>query len=186
MARGKSVLTTGEVARICKVAPRTVSKWFDSGQLTGYRIPGGKDRRIPIDQLVRFMHAHGIPLTGLDTGICRVLVLDRSPSATAHWQNILPDRATHEVTVVPTAFEAGMRIFVAKPHVLIVGEGFADLQTSQFADAVHAYPDLAAVKLACVRGADSAKAAQAPGFDLVILAGAAPDEVRAQIDRICT
>ena len=35
MARPKDVLTTGEVAQICSVAPRTVSKWFDSGQLKG-------------------------------------------------------------------------------------------------------------------------------------------------------
>src|SRR5688572_17759958 len=39
----KDVLTTGEVAKICNVAPRTVSKWFDSGALRGYRIPGSKD-----------------------------------------------------------------------------------------------------------------------------------------------
>jgi excisionase family DNA binding protein len=41
------VFTTGQVAKICKVAPRTVSKWFDSGRLKGYRIPGSQDRRIP-------------------------------------------------------------------------------------------------------------------------------------------
>ena len=63
MATGKSVLTTGEVAKICKVAPRTVSKWFDSGKLRGYRIPGSKDRRIPMEHLIRFMRAHGIPPT---------------------------------------------------------------------------------------------------------------------------
>ena len=44
----KDVLTTGEVAKICNVAPRTVSKWFDSGALHGYRIPGSKDRRIQL------------------------------------------------------------------------------------------------------------------------------------------
>ena len=49
----KDVLTTGEVAKICNVAPRTVSKWFDTGALTGYRIPGSKDRRIPLTQLIR-------------------------------------------------------------------------------------------------------------------------------------
>ena len=44
----KKVFTTGQVAKICKVAPRTVSKWFDSGRLPGaYRIPGSQDRRIP-------------------------------------------------------------------------------------------------------------------------------------------
>ena len=49
--KGKDVLTTGEVAKICNVAPRTVSKWFDSGALTGYRIPGSKDRRIPLNDV---------------------------------------------------------------------------------------------------------------------------------------
>jgi len=29
----KTIFTTGQVAKICKVAPRTVSKWFDSGRL---------------------------------------------------------------------------------------------------------------------------------------------------------
>ena len=51
MAKGKNVLTTGDVAKICNVAPRTVSKWFDSGQLKGYRIPGSKDRRIPLQRV---------------------------------------------------------------------------------------------------------------------------------------
>ena len=55
MVPDKEVLTTGEVARICNVASRTVSKWFDQGRLRGYRIPGSKDRRIPRSELVRFM-----------------------------------------------------------------------------------------------------------------------------------
>ena len=54
----KKVFTTGQVAKICKVAPRTVSKWFDSGRLRGYRIPGSLDRRIPREQLVRFLKAN--------------------------------------------------------------------------------------------------------------------------------
>ena len=57
----KDVLTTGEVAKICNVAARTVSKWFDSGQIEGYRIPGSKDRRIPVQSLMTFMQEHGIP-----------------------------------------------------------------------------------------------------------------------------
>src|SRR4051794_14810730 len=31
------IFTTGQVARICKVSPRTVNKWFDAGRLRGYR-----------------------------------------------------------------------------------------------------------------------------------------------------
>ena len=72
----KDVLTTGEVAKICNVAPRTVSKWFDSGSLKGYRIPGSKDRRIPASQLVKFMKAHGIPFDGVLSGRTRVMIVD--------------------------------------------------------------------------------------------------------------
>jgi len=62
MAKGKDVLTTGEVARVCRVACRTVQKWFDTGLLKGYRLPGSGDRRIPADELERFMKKHNIPL----------------------------------------------------------------------------------------------------------------------------
>ena len=59
------VFTTGRVARICKVAPRTVSKWFDSGRLKGYRIPGSQDRRIPREFLIKFLKEHDMPLGDL-------------------------------------------------------------------------------------------------------------------------
>ena len=60
------VFTTGQAARICNVAPRTVSKWFDSKRLKGYRIPGSQDRRIPKYYLIRFLKDHGMPLGNLD------------------------------------------------------------------------------------------------------------------------
>jgi excisionase family DNA binding protein len=62
----RKVFTTGEVAEICKVAPRTVSKWFDSGRLKGYRIPGSMDRRIPREHLIAFLDEHGIPKDALE------------------------------------------------------------------------------------------------------------------------
>ena len=62
MAKGKSVLSTGEVARICHVSPRTVQKWFDTKLINGYLIPGSRDRRIPREELVRFMQDNNIPI----------------------------------------------------------------------------------------------------------------------------
>jgi two-component system, OmpR family, response regulator RpaA len=63
MAKGKNVFTTGEVAKICNVASRTVTKWFDSGLIKGYRIPGSRDRRIPITELRKFMKEYGMPMS---------------------------------------------------------------------------------------------------------------------------
>lgn len=53
-------LTTGDVARICGVAPRTATKWCDSGVLKSYRLPStgpslSGDRRITSNDLLRFV-----------------------------------------------------------------------------------------------------------------------------------
>jgi excisionase family DNA binding protein len=58
------ILTTGEVAKLVRVSPRTVSKWCDGGLLGHYRIPGGLDRRIPRESLLDFLHKNGMPSGG--------------------------------------------------------------------------------------------------------------------------
>ncbi len=127
MRAQKSVLTTGEVAKICNVASRTVSKWFDCGHLRGYRIPGSKDRRIPLEDLVRFMRAHGIPLNGLETGSRRVLVLDADPTLRDAIRTALTDRDGYEVTTVGSALEAGAAVQELKPHVIIADVTLPDV-----------------------------------------------------------
>jgi excisionase family DNA binding protein len=132
MPFGKDVLTTGEVAKVCNVAPRTVSKWFDSGQLKGYRIPGSKDRRIPINQLVRFMKEHSIPLNGLNTGQTRLLIVDDDAEVTRTLSKVLIEQANYEVEIASTAFEAGLTCEKFKPHVLLL-----DLHIGENNDARH-------------------------------------------------
>ena len=48
----KTVFTTGEAAKICKVSQQTIIRCFDSGQLKGFRVAGSRFRRIPRDVLV--------------------------------------------------------------------------------------------------------------------------------------
>lgn len=76
---GRDVYTTGQIARMLSVAPRTVSKWFDAGLLRGHRIPGssyrvpgsGGDRRIRRDDLLEFLHRHGMHVPPeLNAGAC--------------------------------------------------------------------------------------------------------------------
>jgi len=116
----KDVLTTGEVAKICNVAPRTVSKWFDSGSLRGYRIPGSKDRRIPLSELIKFMRAHGIPMDGMTSGRTRVLIVDDETEVTSVLSKVLSEQTNYEVKVSASAFEAGMECERFKPHVVLL------------------------------------------------------------------
>lgn len=120
MPTDKDVLTTGEVAKICNVAPRTVSKWFDSGSLKGYRIPGSKDRRIPVRELLRFMRAHGIPTDGLDTGQTRVLIADDDAEVVEVLRRVLSEQTNYAVSVASNGFEAGLACEKIRPHVVLL------------------------------------------------------------------
>ncbi|MEO0632251.1 MAG: response regulator [Planctomycetota bacterium] len=131
----KDVLTTGEVAKICNVAPRTVSKWFDSGQLKGYRIPGSKDRRIPVPELVKFMKAHGIPLDGITGGRTRVLIVDDETEVVGTLKDVLTERTNYDVRVATSGFEAGIECERFRPHVLLLDMHLGDGASSSSGDA---------------------------------------------------
>ncbi|MBN2588880.1 MAG: helix-turn-helix domain-containing protein [Sedimentisphaerales bacterium] len=120
MAKGKNVLTTGDVAKICHVAPRTVSKWFDNGQLKGYRIPGSKDRRIPVSELLRFMKVHNMPTAGIAVGKLRVLIADSNDTSSMALAESLKNKADYDVQTVRSNFETGAVIEKFAPHVLLI------------------------------------------------------------------
>jgi len=180
----KTVLTTGEVAKICSVAPRTVSKWFDSGQLRGYRIPGSKDRRIPLEHLVRFMRAHDIPLDGLETGRRRLLILDADRDLCAALHKTLGATGDCDVEIAESAFEGGAAAREFKPHVLLVDVTLPDVNPRSLSRFCRSVPDLQSTFLIGMASAMTDGAGQAllqDGFDGFL---SKPFEVRALIDLI--
>ncbi len=72
----KTVFTTGEAAKICKVSQQTIIRCFDNGQLKGFRVPGSRFRRIPREMLYKFMKDNGIPTDALESGKRKVLLVD--------------------------------------------------------------------------------------------------------------
>ena len=148
----KDVLTTGEVAKICNVAPRTVSKWFDSGALHGYRIPGSKDRRIPLNQLIRFMKQHGMPLNGLMTGCTRVLIVDDEQDIVEVLEKILEDEAKYEVEVARGGFAAGITAEKFRPHVMLLDMHLKDVDAPEVCKQVKKNPDLQLTKVIAMSG----------------------------------
>lgn len=147
MDRNRDVLTTGQVARICRVAPRTVSKWFDTGQLRGYRIPGSKDRRIPKAQLIRFMKAHGIPLEGLQGGARRILIVDADSDLTALLLKTLTETLHYDVRVASSAFEAGAITTEFHPDVLLLDIDVVGIEGRLLSRFFAAHPELSGVQM---------------------------------------
>jgi excisionase family DNA binding protein len=180
MAKGKNVLTTGDVAKICNVAPRTVSKWFDSGQLKGYRIPGSKDRRIPVSELMRFMKVHNMPTTGLTVGKIRVLIADSDHEAAGDLAQALQADADYEVRCVQCNFETGILAQKFAPHVLLINLLAEDIDANEICRHIRANDDLQATKLVALANQLSESEATAllqKGFDAYVSDPADSNEI---------
>ncbi|MBY0515107.1 MAG: hypothetical protein K2P78_14535 [Gemmataceae bacterium] len=57
---GRDILTSGQIAKVCGVAPRTVTKWIDAGRVRGHRLPGSGDRRVYAADLLAFLREAGM------------------------------------------------------------------------------------------------------------------------------
>jgi len=69
---GKEILTTGDVAGICKCSHDTVKRWLEGEQLRGHRLtPHGQWRVLPED-LLEFMERQGLPLDDEAKAILRL------------------------------------------------------------------------------------------------------------------
>ncbi len=147
MAKGKNVLTTGDVARICNVAPRTVSKWFDSGQLKGYRIPGSKDRRIPVNELIRFMKLNNMPVPSLPVGRMRVMIVDSNDDSASALADTLKAKSDYEVKVVKSNFETGAVVQKFTPHVLLINLLAKEIDAEEICRTIRADEELQTIKI---------------------------------------
>ena len=117
----KKVFTTGQVAKICKVAPRTVSKWFDSGRLRGYRIPGSQDRRIPREQLIKFLKEHGMPLGELEEEEWhKSVIIGAQKLFIERLREILPEDEDYKYEIAQSGFEAGIMAESFHPDTIVI------------------------------------------------------------------
>lgn len=106
-----TAFTTGQIANICKVSARTVSKWFDSGMLRGYRNFGSQDRRIPREHLIEFLKEHGMPLGELEEErLHKILTVGADQLFIDRLQKILPKENDFKHGIAHSGFEAGMQV----------------------------------------------------------------------------
>lgn len=167
----KDVLTTGEVAKLCNVAPRTVTKWFDSGQLKGYRIPGSRDRRIPTSELIRFMKAHNMPTDALEKGQMKVLIIDSCPEKSRQFADTLQIKGSFEAICAHNSFDAGLLAEKFKPQVILVNLISNAVNPQQLCTYVRQHQDLQYTKIIAVASGlneNETAALKKKGFDAVL------------------
>lgn len=143
----KTIFTTGEVAKICKVAPRTVSSWFDSGKLRGFYVPGSKFRRIPRTNLIQFLKKHGMPLGELaDENRGKLLLIGMDRDAEDVASRFLPE--DYHVEIAGSIFDADHVTRSHQPDCAVIdfALGYTDA-TALAKDLKGMYPNVALISL---------------------------------------
>lgn len=118
----KTVFTTGQVAKLCRVAARTVSKWTDGGRLPCYRIPPGKDRRITREALIRFLKENNMPMAAdLEDEAChKILLVACDALLASRLEETLPTDSNFLYQLACNGFEAGVLAHEFYPDTIII------------------------------------------------------------------
>lgn len=123
----KDVLTTGQVAKICHVTIRTVIKWFESGRLEGYKIPDSKDRRIPRENLRRFLLEYGVPHdTALFSSRAQMLIADDEHDIVDGLKRHFGSIGSIDVHTASNGYQAGYLSARLKPDLLLIDYNLGD------------------------------------------------------------
>jgi excisionase family DNA binding protein len=182
----KTVFTTGEAAKICKVSQQTIIRCFDSGQLKGFRVPGSRFRRIPRDLLYNFMRDNGIPTDALESGKRKILVVDDDVELVELITEVLERDGRFEVKSVNNGFDAGMMVKDYQPDLIVLDVMLPDINGKEVCQRVRSDKSMDSVKIICISGMvedDKVHELKAAGANDFMRK---PFEVDRLVDRICT
>ena len=148
----KTVFTTGEAAKICKVSQQTIIRCFDSGQLKGFRVPGSRFRRIPREQLFMFMRDNGIPTDALESGKRKILIVDDDEELVELISDVLERDGRFEVRTVNNGFDAGMMVKEYRPDLIVLDVMLPDINGREVCQRVRSDHAMDDVRIICISG----------------------------------
>ena len=148
----KTVFTTGEAAKVCKVSQQTIIRCFDSGQLKGFRVPGSRFRRIPRDQLFSFMKENGIPTDALDSGKRKVLIVDDDEELVELLVDVFERDGRFDIRTANNGFDAGMLVKDFRPDVVVLDVMLPDINGREVCQRVRSDSSLDDVQIICISG----------------------------------
>ena len=148
----KQIFTTGEAAEICKISQQTIIRCFDSGRVHGFRVPGSKFRRIPREELIRFMRENGIPTDALEGARKRILVVDDDEQILELFVDVFNRDGRYDVRTAATGYEAGIATEQFKPDLILLDYMLPDINGNVVCQTIRSNPTFRNTRIIFVSG----------------------------------
>lgn len=152
MDKMKNLFTTGEAATICNVSQQTIIRCFDSGKLHGFRIPGSRFRRIPRESLVKFMKDNKMPLTNLESGKKKILLVDDDAEIVELMVDVLVRDGRFDVKTASSGYDGGIMTQQFRPDLIILDYMLPDVNGNVVCQTIKRNPEFANTKIIIVSG----------------------------------
>lgn len=157
------MLTTGEIAQYCKVNFRTVIRWIKRGHLKAYQLPGRGDNRVEVEDFLRFLKQHNMPVPGeFQRPVPRALIVDDDQGTARAIQRVL-HRAGFETQMAFDGFSAGALMESFAPDVMTLDLRMPGLGGLEVLGFVRSHPRLQGTKIVVVSGLPRARLDEALG-----------------------
>ncbi len=148
----KDLFTTGEAAEICRISQQTIIRCFDAGRLEGFRVPGSRFRRIPRQNLIKFMKDNDIPLDSIESGKRKVLVVDDDAEIVELIVEVLERDGRFEVKTASSGYEAGIATQRFRPELILLDYMLPDVNGNVVCQTIRRNPEFENIKIVIVSG----------------------------------
>ena len=148
----KQVFTTGEAAQVCGVSQQTIIRCFDAGRLGGFRVPGSRFRRIPRNELLKFMRHNDIPTDALEQGPKRVLIVEDDPHIVELFEDALGNDGRLEIRSASTGYDAGLLTESFRPDLILLDYMLPDVNGDLVLKRIREREDLASTRVILISG----------------------------------
>jgi excisionase family DNA binding protein len=186
-------LTTGEIASYCGVNLRTVIRWLESGRLNGYKLPGGGNNRILVEDFVGFLKQNKMPIPAdVASEVKReeeplILIVDDEISMAKAIQRNARKAGVRSL-IAEDGFQAGMMLSSHKPQMMTLDLSMPGLDGYEVLRFTRAQDDFKNMKIIVISALDPKKLneAIALGADKVLSKPFDPAELQAEFESLYT
>ncbi|MBF0619497.1 MAG: response regulator [Candidatus Omnitrophica bacterium] len=115
-------LTTGEIADLCHVHLRTVLQWIHDGKLKAYRTPGNHSR-VTVPDFIGFLKQYNMPIPenlSYRGDTRKIMIVDDDANMVSSLKRLFKKEPSYEVDVAYDGFEAGIKLLLFKPDIVIL------------------------------------------------------------------